>query len=91
MEKWEYLTVIIGYTQTNEPKTNSVDGRELLNWKTVPFRNALRILGEDGWELVTGTGPDGASNTNDPLYVFKRQWSGKGYDHESFVTRVLTM
>ncbi|GEM_PF-1080529 len=91
MEKWEYLTVIIGYTQMNEPKLKSVDGREMPDWKTLPFRHALRILGEDGWELVTGTSPDGYSNTNDPLYVFKRPWGGAAYNMDSLLVRISTL
>lgn len=90
MEKWEYLTVIIGYTQTNEPKCKSVDGIQLPDWKNIPFRHALRIFGEDGWELVSGTSPDASGNTQDPLYVFKREWSGKVYDVQSLLDRVLT-
>lgn len=91
MDKWEYLMVIIGYTQTNEPRIKSVDGKEIPNWKMVPFRHALRILGEDGWELVTATSPDAYGNTHDPLYVFKRAWLGASYDFNSFLARLATM
>ena len=91
MEKWEYIIAIVGYTQTNEPKIKAVDGKEIANWKTVPFRHALRILGEDGWELVTASGPDAYGNTQDPTYVFKRPWLGAAYDFNSFLMRLETL
>ncbi len=91
MEKWEYLTATIGYTQTNEPKIKAVDGKAIPEWKTVPFRHALRILGEDGWELVTASSPDAYGQTQDPLYVFKRPWLGAAYDFNSFLARLGTL
>jgi hypothetical protein len=71
MQKWEYLTAIVGYPRTTSPNIKVIMGRNLPNWKRVSLQVGLSILGRDGWELVGVHWPPSAAD-EDPTYIFKR-------------------
>ena len=83
MQKWEYMTWVVGYPSTllgtmrehGGGRVKFRDGVELDNWKEGPtLPEALNRAGIEGWELVTiDRGPqERAFTERDPSYIFKR-------------------
>ena len=87
MQKWEYMTWVVGFAQTTPLENGGglvkyCNGAGVPNWKNGPkLTAALNTAGEQGWELVSVSYPvDTEMNTHvkttDPVYVFKRQKPG---------------
>ena len=75
MQKWEYLTALVGFSGTDSPWIERILGHELPNAAKLGLTRGLNVLGDDGWELVSIHWPGTAtssSDTNDPTYIFKR-------------------
>jgi len=88
MQRWEYMTWVVGYTETTAETTKVGRGQggvvkyrddeELPDWKDgLSLSIALREAGAQGWELVSFQYPGARLNSlnmapQDALYVFKR-------------------
>jgi hypothetical protein len=82
MQRWEYMTWVVGYANSTDSELQSwqggaikyVNGKLMPDWKNGPrLPTQLAQAGQEGWELVTVAYPsrhEGASN--DPFYIFKR-------------------
>lgn len=82
MQRWEYMTWIVGYADTTEYEVTRWQGGvvKFVNGQMVDdWRNGLRLpqrlglAGQDGWELVTVSYPSiRQGDSTDPLLIFKR-------------------
>ncbi len=78
MQKWEYMTWVVGYAATDELTTDEWQGGAVKyrngvmrsDWKKSPkLPDALNQAGQEGWELVAFQYPKA---DEDPLFVFRR-------------------
>ncbi len=83
MQKWAYMTWVVGYPSTLEGTINTwkggvvkyKNGEIVEDWKNGPkLTEALNQVGEEGWELVeiTRGSQEKAFAEKDPLFIFKR-------------------
>jgi len=70
--RWEYLLVQTVRGDDGTVRVQSVNGQDdpRFTANETPIYEALRVLGEDGWELMGIDSPGGSSAAG--LYVFKR-------------------
>jgi hypothetical protein len=83
MQRWEYMTWIVGYGGTSGStvsnwhggKVKVRNGVEVPDWKHGPdLAEALNAAGAEAWELVSVFFPVNlpALTSTDPIYIFKR-------------------
>lgn len=82
MQRWEYLTWVVGYADTTDNDMQSwqggaikyVNGRLVNAWREAArLPEQLAQAGREGWELVSVTFPTVQhGSSTDPLYIFKR-------------------
>jgi ATP-dependent Clp protease ATP-binding subunit ClpA len=74
--RWEYLLVQTSRANDGAVRVQSVNGQDdpRFTANETPIYEALRVLGEDGWELMGIDSAGGSSAAG--LYVFKRADTG---------------
>ena len=73
MQKWEYLTAVVAYSDVIAKTTiKAVNGADLPDWKGGNLWGSLSDLGEQGWELVGIHWAQFGYSPPDPIYIFKR-------------------
>lgn len=81
MEKWEYLFARFDFKGAN---IASIGNTKLP--KGSEFEATVRLLGEDGWELVLTQMATGGG-----MVIFKRTWTDNSYDVQSLTSKLEAM